>query len=240
MAPEVIILSGGPNSVHVEGAPTVFSGFFEYCAEHGVTVLGICYGMQLIVDIFGGKVEPADKREYGRMPILITPGSTMYGAAAQSPQVRCRLRVRVVWSLAKRTTQPPGRKVAPPTSFETAMEKSSSCRPTWTSKKKARGADELMVVCRQRAPYHLTRGLEPAELFQTCSKSPSYLCRCQNVSMDLLCSLMTWKMSWAGLGGVGAAQSVWMSHGDEAKVLPDGFKVVAKSEQVNRQGGPHI
>lgn len=47
--PKAIILSGGPNSVHVQGAPQVPSGFFEYCNKSGIPVLGICYGMQLIV-----------------------------------------------------------------------------------------------------------------------------------------------------------------------------------------------
>ena len=45
--PRTIILSGGPNSVHVEGAPRVPEGFFEYCAAHDIPVLGICYGMQV-------------------------------------------------------------------------------------------------------------------------------------------------------------------------------------------------
>ena len=45
--PKTIILSGGPNSVHVEGAPRVPDGFFEYCQEAGIAVLGICYGMQV-------------------------------------------------------------------------------------------------------------------------------------------------------------------------------------------------
>ena len=45
--PKTIILSGGPNSVHVEGAPRVPDGFFEYCQEQGIAVLGICYGMQV-------------------------------------------------------------------------------------------------------------------------------------------------------------------------------------------------
>lgn len=45
--PSVVILSGGPNSVHVEGSPRVPEGFFEYCAEKEIAVLGICYGMQV-------------------------------------------------------------------------------------------------------------------------------------------------------------------------------------------------
>ena len=45
--PKAIILSGGPNSVHLEGAPRVPDGFFEYCQEQGIAVMGICYGMQV-------------------------------------------------------------------------------------------------------------------------------------------------------------------------------------------------
>lgn len=86
LAPETIILSGGPNSVHVDGAPTVFEGFFDYCSENDITVLGICYGMQLIVKLQGGTVAAADKREYGRMPILVETDSVLYGANVITPQ----------------------------------------------------------------------------------------------------------------------------------------------------------
>ena len=84
MNPEVIVLSGGPNSVHLDGAPTVFDGFFEYCEENSIPVLGICYGMQLIVKLMGGVVEKAEKSEYGRMPIVIEKGSELYGSEVAS------------------------------------------------------------------------------------------------------------------------------------------------------------
>ncbi|QDZ17685.1 GMP synthetase [Chloropicon primus] len=64
-APRVVILSGGPNSVHVEGAPKVPEGLFEYCKENHVPVLGICYGMQLMVQTLGGSVSCAFKGEGG-------------------------------------------------------------------------------------------------------------------------------------------------------------------------------
>ena len=60
--PKGIILSGGPSSVHQEDAPICEGGILEL----GIPVLGICYGMQLMTHLLGGKVEKATKREYGR------------------------------------------------------------------------------------------------------------------------------------------------------------------------------
>lgn len=56
-----IILSGGPMSVYDEGAPIVDRKIFDL----GLPILGICYGMQLTVHLFGGRVDRADRREYG-------------------------------------------------------------------------------------------------------------------------------------------------------------------------------
>jgi len=61
MAPRAIVLSGGPASVYDEGAP----GLDKRVLELGLPVLGICYGMQLLAHVLGGKVERADKREFG-------------------------------------------------------------------------------------------------------------------------------------------------------------------------------
>ena len=61
--PIALILSGGPRSVYEEGAPTVSPALLEL----GVPVLGICYGMQLLARMLGGKVAPARGREYGRV-----------------------------------------------------------------------------------------------------------------------------------------------------------------------------
>jgi GMP synthase (glutamine-hydrolysing) len=65
--PRAIILSGGPASVYGEGAPTVDKRIFEL----GVPVLGICYGLQLIAHLLGGKVDPANAREYGAAKVLV-------------------------------------------------------------------------------------------------------------------------------------------------------------------------
>ena len=60
--PAGIVLSGGPSSVSEKGAPTVDPELFET----GIPILGICYGLQLLVHLLGGRVEAAEDREYGR------------------------------------------------------------------------------------------------------------------------------------------------------------------------------
>jgi GMP synthase (glutamine-hydrolysing) len=67
LEPRAIILSGGPASVYGEGAPTVDKRIFEL----GLPILGICYGLQLIAHLLGGKVEPASQREYGAARVLV-------------------------------------------------------------------------------------------------------------------------------------------------------------------------
>ena len=66
-APVGIILSGGPNSVYDEGAPTADPGIVDL----GVPVLGICYGMQLLAHLSGGDVRQHGEREYGRAEIEV-------------------------------------------------------------------------------------------------------------------------------------------------------------------------
>jgi GMP synthase (glutamine-hydrolysing) len=61
-----IILSGGPNSVYEEGAPHVAPEIWNMIKEREIPVLGICYGMQELAHVFGGKVAPGLKREYGK------------------------------------------------------------------------------------------------------------------------------------------------------------------------------
>ena len=68
LKPKGVILSGGPCSVYEPGAPTVDAGLFAL----GVPVLGICYGMQLMVQALGGAVGPGAAREYGRAELRVT------------------------------------------------------------------------------------------------------------------------------------------------------------------------
>lgn len=65
--PKGIIFSGGPNSVYDQDAMRIDSDIFKL----GIPVLGICYGMQLISHVFGGKVERAEHSEYGRADIYV-------------------------------------------------------------------------------------------------------------------------------------------------------------------------
>lgn len=65
--PVGIIFTGGPNSVYEDGAPMIDKEIFEM----GIPVLGICYGSQLMAHVLGGKVERADKREYGKCELRI-------------------------------------------------------------------------------------------------------------------------------------------------------------------------
>jgi len=65
--PKGIILSGGPASVYEEGAPTVDRGLWDI----NVPVLGICYGLQLMVYQLGGSVDLGTRREYGHADLAI-------------------------------------------------------------------------------------------------------------------------------------------------------------------------
>eukprot|EP00519_Triparma_laevis_P013159 CAMPEP_0182491348 /NCGR_PEP_ID=MMETSP1321-20130603/836_1 /TAXON_ID=91990 /ORGANISM="Bolidomonas sp., Strain RCC1657" /LENGTH=534 /DNA_ID=CAMNT_0024693625 /DNA_START=22 /DNA_END=1626 /DNA_ORIENTATION=- len=67
-----IILSGGPSSVYEEGSPHVEKGVWEMIKEKGIPVLGICYGMQELAFVFGGRVAPGQEREYGKTTMKTT------------------------------------------------------------------------------------------------------------------------------------------------------------------------
>jgi GMP synthase (glutamine-hydrolysing) len=74
--PRGIILSGGPASVYAEGAPRLERGLLEL----GVPVMGICYGMQLLVHELGGRVVEAEVGEFGRSDLrVIEPGVLLKG-----------------------------------------------------------------------------------------------------------------------------------------------------------------
>src|SRR6202049_5047153 len=71
--PRGIILSGGPASVYADGAPPLDLGLLEL----GVPVMGICYGMQLLVHELGGRVEHARGGEFGRSDLHVSDAGTL-------------------------------------------------------------------------------------------------------------------------------------------------------------------
>ncbi len=72
--PKGIVLSGGPSSIYETGAPRVDPAVLE----QGVPVLGICYGLYVLVDALGGTVEPSTSHEYGaaKLEVLQAKGPT--------------------------------------------------------------------------------------------------------------------------------------------------------------------
>ncbi len=73
-APKAVILSGGPASVHEKTSPRAPQKVFEL----GVPVLGICYGEQTMCAQLGGRVSPADHREFGRAFLDVVADCRMF------------------------------------------------------------------------------------------------------------------------------------------------------------------
>ncbi|WP_149193446.1 glutamine-hydrolyzing GMP synthase [Luteimonas suaedae] len=84
-----IILSGGPESTTVEGAPCAPSEVFD-C---GLPLLGICYGMQTMAAQLGGETEAADQREYGHAEVELTARDRLFDGLADHPGPPPRLDV---------------------------------------------------------------------------------------------------------------------------------------------------
>ncbi len=78
--PKGIIFSGGPASVYAKGAPKPDRDLFQM----GKPILGICYGHQILVDNFGGRVKRANSREYGRASLVIDDKSDLFKSLGQS------------------------------------------------------------------------------------------------------------------------------------------------------------
>ena len=73
-APAGIILSGGPASVYQANAPKCDPAIFNL----GIPVLGICYGLQLMVETLGGEVAHGEAREYGKAIVSVTAASPLF------------------------------------------------------------------------------------------------------------------------------------------------------------------
>ncbi|NQV05915.1 glutamine-hydrolyzing GMP synthase, partial [bacterium] len=75
MAPEGIILSGGPASVYAEDAYALDRAIVEL----GIPILGICYGHQVLAHALGGDVARTDSAEFGRTDLTVEPGAALFG-----------------------------------------------------------------------------------------------------------------------------------------------------------------
>lgn len=80
--PKGIIFTGGPNSVYLENAPTLDKEIFEL----GIPVLGICYGMQLMSHVLGGKVGRATQQEYGKIKLNVPESAGLFKAVEDQSQ----------------------------------------------------------------------------------------------------------------------------------------------------------
>ncbi|WP_281380487.1 glutamine-hydrolyzing GMP synthase [Gracilibacillus halotolerans] len=80
MNPKGIILSGGPHSVYAENSFRCDEKIFDL----GIPILGICYGMQLMTQQYGGKVERSPKREYGRAEINVQENARLFKGTPDS------------------------------------------------------------------------------------------------------------------------------------------------------------
>ncbi len=81
--PKAIILSGGPSSVYEKKAPFATEKIFSL----GVPVLGICYGLQLMTHVLGGKVSSSAKREYGFASIVVKNRQGLLAGVRSDSQV---------------------------------------------------------------------------------------------------------------------------------------------------------
>lgn len=79
--PKGIILSGGPASVWAAGAPKPDPGIFTV---NRTPVLGICYGMQLMGEVFGGSVSKAAHREYGKAVLTVDDAQDLFASVPKS------------------------------------------------------------------------------------------------------------------------------------------------------------
>lgn len=84
--PGAIVLSGGPSSVYETGAPALPEGFMEFQKRTGIPVLGICYGLQLLVHELGGEVRPGKVREYGKSEIQADASAALFGGGFHGRQ----------------------------------------------------------------------------------------------------------------------------------------------------------
>jgi GMP synthase (glutamine-hydrolysing) len=74
--PRAIILSGGPSSVYIEGAPRIDAELFA----HDIPIFGICYGFQAMAQALGGEVGKTGVSEFGRTNFNADPSSRLFNS----------------------------------------------------------------------------------------------------------------------------------------------------------------
>jgi GMP synthase (glutamine-hydrolysing) len=77
-APKAIILSGGPSSIYSKNSPKLSGDIFNYIQENNIPLLGICYGLHLIIHHYGGIIEPREKQEYGKTILKIIKPNKLF------------------------------------------------------------------------------------------------------------------------------------------------------------------
>lgn len=115
-----VILSGGPASVWEKGAPEYDKNIFSL----GLPMLGICYGMQLIVEHFGGVVAPEVKTEYGQIEIDVDNTCPLFSGLEPKQKVLMSHGDAV-------TSMPP--------SFALCAKTGNVCAGVWSQKMKIAG-----------------------------------------------------------------------------------------------------
>ena len=81
--PGALVLSGGPQSVYGSDSPAISEEVFHL----GIPVLGICYGLQIMAHVLGGKVKPSKKREYGFAHLEVKDGRGLLSGVEDGGQV---------------------------------------------------------------------------------------------------------------------------------------------------------
>ena len=202
--------------MHVEGAPRVPDGFFDYCDEGGIAVLGICYGMQV-----GG---PGAQRRGrgGWWGGLGACGTSELGRGGGSRQLG--------------TAQAPIRPAAPPPRTQLVVHTLGGEVKEATEGGEYGRMPMQVRVEGARARARTRRGQAAG---QPCPALPHPPHTHTNTHTHThlthtLLLLQVVRDSALFATEEQDSQLVWMSHGDEAVRLPDGFSVVARSEQVRR------
>lgn len=76
--PKAIILSGGPSSVYDKKSPKLSEKLLKYCTQNQIPILGICYGLHLIIHQMGGEISQSNKKEYGKTELEIIEHNLLF------------------------------------------------------------------------------------------------------------------------------------------------------------------